>query len=219
MIINGVGCPYSGTGTLKELVAAAGIRARSGGPDIVFDRRLINRRIPYDCYDFPAWVERWIDEFDRNGYNDYIHLDEHFYHDAWERFSVMYALNKKYDQKLKFLIILRDPREVIGHWFHIMGSSGPEVTADSYRNSVLKITEFLYEQADLMDDKPIVWDYAAFMRGEHLKQIFDWFQIDTSLENLHKAQGHLRVSRVRTDLYDGDVSDILFYQDKLMKMR
>lgn len=215
MIINGVGCPYSGTGVLRELLMAAGLRTRAGGPDLTLDRRLIDRRIPYDCYKFPGWVSKWIDEFDLNGYNDYVHLDKEFYHDAWERFSIMYALSQKYEN-LRFLIIQRNPREVIGKWFAIAGSSGPEVTADSYRNTILKITEFLYEQADCMEDKPIVWDYEKFMSGEYVQDIFDMYGIEKSLENIEKAQGHLRASRVRTKSYEGDVSDILFYQKKLM---
>lgn len=219
MIINGVGCPYSGTGILKELIAAAGIRTRAGGPDLVLDRRLIDRRIPYNCYKFPQWVTEWVQEFDLNGYNDYIHLDKHFYHDSWERFAVMLALSMRYGKKLKFLVILRDPREVIGKWFNTLGSSGPEITIETYRNTVLRITEFIYEQSDLMENRPIVWDYDSFISGKYVQDIFDMYGIEKSLENIEKAQGYLRASRAKVKLYEGDVSDILFYQNKLKELK
>ena len=213
MIINAVGCPHSGTEILRSLLAGASIRTRLS--NFVFDRRLVDRRIPYDCYDFPEWVTNWIDESEMNGYNDYMYREKDFFHDSWERFSIMYALEQKYP-KVRFLVLLRDPRAVIGHWFK--GTTGPEVTIDTYRDTVLRIYHFMWEQIDLMKNKPVVIDYDLFIKGHYLQLFFGIFKIENSLENIHKAQGFLKGSYKKTEMYEGDVSEILFYQNKIKRI-
>ena len=213
MIINAVGCPHSGTDILRSLLAGAGVRTRLGG--LVLDRRLVDRRIPYDCYNFPEWVTKWIDESEMSGENDYMHREKEFFHDTWERFSIMYALEQRYP-KLRFLIILRDPREVIGDWFNIQGTTGPEVTIDTYRDTVLRIYHFMWEQVDLMKNKPIIMDYDL---SHYLQLIFEMFKIENSLENIHKAQGFLKGSYTKTEMYEGDISEILFYQNKIKAIK
>jgi len=215
MIINAVGCPYSGTGILKIMLEQFGIRTRNGISDLIHERRLVDRRTPYDCYEIPDWISQWIEKFEMAGLNDYMKLGGNFYHDSWGRACAMRVLEEKY-QDVRFLIMIRDPRRIIGDWYHTEVKSGPEITMDTYGRTVFKLYSFMWEQADLMKQKPIVMDYELFLGGQYIRFIFDTFKIENSLENIHKAQKIINENKLtKFDAYDGNVHDIVFFQDKL----
>lgn len=215
MIINAVGCPYSGTGVLAILLDAFGIRTRNTGPDLIHDRRIVSRRIPYDCNEIPKWISDWIMKYEMNGFNDYISIDKPFFHDEWGRICAMYALSKKY-KNLDFLIMLKNPRKIIGQWSCMEGTTGLEVTIETYKLVVQKIYEFMFEQADLMDKKPIVFDYKKFEKGEYLQYIFDCFEIEKSMNNIHKGQAVILNNRMKKcEEYQGDISGIKFFENKM----
>lgn len=218
MIINAVGCPHSGMSVLYDIIKSTGVRVRGAGPDIVFDRRLIDRRIPYDLTaKIPDWVLKWIDEFDINGYNDYIKLGGNFFHDSWGRFCAMVALEERYPN-IRFLIMLRDPRKIIGKWFAVNGSTGPEITIDTYKRTVERIYSFILDQVRYLKNKPIIMEYELFIGGKYTKQIFDMFDIEHSLENYHSVQGYLKSAGFTAKDYTGNVSDIINCQNELKKL-
>ena len=49
----------------------------------------------------------------------------------------------------------------------------------------------MWEQVDLMENKPIIMDYDL---SHYLQIIFEMFKIENSLENIHKAQAFLKRS-------------------------
>ena len=218
MIINAVGPPFSGVNIFKILLDNFGIRTRDNGPDLIHDRRLVDRRIPYDCNKTPKWIMDWILKYEMNGLNDYMKVDEHFFHDEWGRVCAMHALSQKYPN-LDFLIMLRDPKKIIGQWFSVKGSTGPEITIETYRATVERIYEFIIEQIKYMDKKPIIMDYEKFKKGDYIKHIFKYFGIIDSLENVHKAQAIILNNKMKSCLeYQGNVENIKFSESELRKI-
>lgn len=216
MIINAVGCPYSGLDILSMLVRNFGIRSRDNDYGINYDRRIVYSRIPYDCSQVPEWVIKWIDENERQGLNDYIKIDEHFLHNSWIRSCLMYELSQKY-KDLNFIIMLRNPKYVIQDWYTTIGTTGPEVTINNYRKTVLRLFHFIWEQFDLMEKKPVVMEYKKFVYGEYTKDIFDMFKISHDIENYHKAQDILNKNKLKSyGEYHGDISNIMFFYNKLI---
>jgi len=218
MIINAVGCPYSGLEIMSEFAKVFGIRFRENDYGMGYERRVVQRKIPYDCNEFPEWVNKWISETENQGLNDYMKLDGHFIHVSWIRSLMMYALSKTYPE-VQFLIILRNPEDIIGAWFNIIGTTGPEVTIRSYVQTVLNIYHFLWEQADLMEKKPIVMDYDKFIQGEYIKEIFNMFDIENSLENYHTAQSVIQKNRLKNYTSEKiDVDQIKYFEHKLRQL-